>query len=331
MPDDDKKRVKDEHHDHVDKKWQLSEEMNEFTAKLTEKFPELRITSGKREGSGKSHHHTGDAIDIGKEHANVYDYLMNTKEGLSLMGQFGLGVIDETDPVMMAKTGATGPHFHIGKDTHYASQTNARLNRFDEYYTFPSREDAKYKKDESGKWMINLGEGTKGQYVPIATDYESRAAALDKMAQKVMVEPEKVYAFNASNPAYDHNKSTTTVAEDGTVTIDSPVPFQLVEGAPVPIQNFMADLAKEKEKSEIKEKKTKESEARKRIEEAKAIKAKKREQFIEELSKMNTDDQLKEAQPNRQREQLRYQKTDMDFQDQQRLPELPSIFQIPQQ
>ena len=28
----------------------------------------------------------------------------------------GLGVLDETSPSMMARTGATGKHFHIGPD-----------------------------------------------------------------------------------------------------------------------------------------------------------------------------------------------------------------------
>lgn len=331
MADDEKKRVKDEHHDHEHKKWQLSEEMGEFTSRLTDMFPELRITSGRRDGDGSSHHHTGDALDIGKEHTDVYDYLMNTQDGLTLMGEFGLGVIDETDPAMMVKTGATGPHFHIGRDDHYASQAQQRLNTFDEYYTFPSREGAKYKKDAEGKWTINLGSQTQNQYVSLRGDYDSRATALDKMAQKVEVKPDQVSAFFANNPTFDYGASSGTVSTDGSVSIDSPIPLEIINNAPEHVQHFMQDVMKEKDKNDINSKKTKQSEARKRVEEAKKAKAKKQQRFMEELSKMNTDGFQKEAAPSKQKQKLRHQKVEIDFQDQQKLPNMPSIFTIPKQ
>ena len=94
----------------------------------------LLLTSGRRQASdgvGKyskvSLHNTGNAFDMKALHTDDYYYLMNTKEGLSLMNKFGLGIIDETDPEMLKKTGGTGAHFHIGKDSKYANQTKERL------------------------------------------------------------------------------------------------------------------------------------------------------------------------------------------------------------
>lgn len=101
---------------------------------LTGKY--LQITSGKRESSSKvgksskiSRHNTGDAIDVSASHKDDYRFLMNTKEGLDLLTKYGLGVIDETDPEELKRTGGTAPHFHIGKDSFYAKQTKDRYNK----------------------------------------------------------------------------------------------------------------------------------------------------------------------------------------------------------
>jgi len=40
----------------------------------------------------------------------------------------GYGLLDETDPKVMKQTGATGAHFHIGKDTNPARQYAARAS-----------------------------------------------------------------------------------------------------------------------------------------------------------------------------------------------------------
>ena len=94
----------------------------------------FKLTSGKRDSSpsGKfSHHHNGDALDFSHVDYEEYNFLMNTKEGLSLMSRYNLGVIDETDPEMMKKTKATGAHFHVGKDTKYSAKIKERLSTWD--------------------------------------------------------------------------------------------------------------------------------------------------------------------------------------------------------
>lgn len=123
-------RAKDEHstHNHVTEG--LSDDLTHFYDELSVKFPSIRVTSGRRESSpsgGFSHHHHGDAIDIGKEHTDVYDYLYNTPEGLGLMTKYKLGILDETNPGTLEKTGGTGPHFHIGKDSATATTAQTRF------------------------------------------------------------------------------------------------------------------------------------------------------------------------------------------------------------
>ena len=103
---------------------------------LKQKFPDLKITSTLRNSSqsiGKnsktSRHNVGEAFDISHTNKNVYDYL-NSYEGLNLLNRYGLGVLDETNPETMKKTGATGPHFHIGADSTLVSTTRNKLSSF---------------------------------------------------------------------------------------------------------------------------------------------------------------------------------------------------------
>lgn len=128
-------RIKDEHKHHQDCLGEISPRMRAFVDELEVMFPKLRYTSGKRSPSDKvgkfsdeSKHNTGNAVDIGAEHTDVYYKLMNTKEGIELMRKHGVGIMDETDPKIQANTGATGPHFHIGIDPGLVANTNNRYN-----------------------------------------------------------------------------------------------------------------------------------------------------------------------------------------------------------
>lgn len=86
---------------------------------------DVRVTSGVRKGaktkSGRtSYHSSGDAIDIVPINGETFESLLSKIKGskkiVSYMKEHGLGLIDETTSEMMRKTGATGAHFHIGKD-----------------------------------------------------------------------------------------------------------------------------------------------------------------------------------------------------------------------
>lgn len=130
MPD----RIKDKQEVHNHYLDGVDDNMKSFYTELTQIYPGIRVTSGKRKTSpsGKfSHHHTGKAIDIGREHADVYNFLMNDRKGLELLNKHGLGIIDETDPATMEKTHATAPHFHIGPDNAYRKVVQDRLKNFD--------------------------------------------------------------------------------------------------------------------------------------------------------------------------------------------------------
>lgn len=85
----------------------------------------FRITSGLRPGAktkqGKmSHHAAGNAIDVtpikGQTYADLTTKIRNSPEFVKWMREHGYGIYDETTANVMAKTGASGAHWHIGPD-----------------------------------------------------------------------------------------------------------------------------------------------------------------------------------------------------------------------
>ena len=95
----------------------LDPNMRSFVNELSEVFgqDELFITSGWRGKDEKSFHYTGNAIDI-RPNPKVWDYLVNNRGGMEMMAKYGLNILDESDPEILAKTKGTGAHFHIGPD-----------------------------------------------------------------------------------------------------------------------------------------------------------------------------------------------------------------------
>ena len=108
----------------------LKKNMVGFTDELTKVFPDLQVTSSFRpraftKQGAVSRHAKGEAVDIAPD-KRVYEYLWNTKEGLSLLNKYNLGVLDETTPEMLAKTDGTGAHYHIGMDSTVVSKARDR-------------------------------------------------------------------------------------------------------------------------------------------------------------------------------------------------------------
>lgn len=102
----------------------------------TGRYP--RFTSGKRTPKQKvghahetSMHNQGRAIDIAADY-EMFNILYNTPDGLGLLNRYNLGVLDETSEAAMAKTGATGPHYHIGVDPALVSRASKRYNTYKE-------------------------------------------------------------------------------------------------------------------------------------------------------------------------------------------------------
>ena len=99
----------------------LDNDLLGFHNELYKLFPNMVITSGRRYGNGvgklgnKSRHNLGQAIDI-KVNNDIKNFLLSN-DGITLMKKYKVGFLDESDPDTMRKTGATGPHFHIGKDS----------------------------------------------------------------------------------------------------------------------------------------------------------------------------------------------------------------------
>lgn len=100
--------------------------MQHILDKLADAGISVRATSGARKAGtagkagNKSHHVPGNAIDIVPDNGETWDSMkQKIKSNPELLAYFrnnGLGIIDETNPETMRRTGATGAHWHIGPD-----------------------------------------------------------------------------------------------------------------------------------------------------------------------------------------------------------------------
>lgn len=80
----------------------------------------LELTSGRRSSDQKigkysktSKHNTGDAIDFSAMNSDIFNFYKNDDEGIALVKKHNASLLDETTAEAMAKTGATGKHYHI--------------------------------------------------------------------------------------------------------------------------------------------------------------------------------------------------------------------------
>lgn len=99
--------------------------MQELLDKFADAGISLRITSGYRPGArtkqgNQSWHSQGYALDVTPGTNETWDSLRqklrNSPDLIKYMQDQGFGIIDETTPEMQSRTGATGAHWHIGKD-----------------------------------------------------------------------------------------------------------------------------------------------------------------------------------------------------------------------
>lgn len=88
----------------------------------------LRITSGTRPGAttkqgNQSWHSQGRALDITpvagqtpEDFKDLAEKIRNSPDLVKYMQDHGYGILDETTPEALARTGGTGAHWHIGPD-----------------------------------------------------------------------------------------------------------------------------------------------------------------------------------------------------------------------
>lgn len=83
----------------------------------------LQVTSGLRPGAktksgNDSRHGVGEAVDVSfpKLGSKAYDAILKDQDVVKYMMEKGLTAINEYDPKIMNKTGATSPHIHFGFD-----------------------------------------------------------------------------------------------------------------------------------------------------------------------------------------------------------------------
>lgn len=93
-----------------------------FRNELYDLFPDkVKVTSTKRYGNNvgkagnKSRHNKGQALDLGFD-KDIQKFLYTAK-GDALLRKYNLGFLDESLEHNLKKTGGTGAHFHIGKDS----------------------------------------------------------------------------------------------------------------------------------------------------------------------------------------------------------------------
>ena len=60
----------------------------------------------------------------------LIDIIMNNANARKWFQSHGFGILDETSASMMARTGATGKHFHIGPDKIALSGWNDLLRKY---------------------------------------------------------------------------------------------------------------------------------------------------------------------------------------------------------
>ena len=102
--------------------------MRELLDKFEEAGISVRVTSGvenrKTKSGKKSKHSIADAIDItpikGQTYTDLKNQIMKNPELLKYMRENNIGIIDETDPLIKMKTGATGDHWHISRNENFA-------------------------------------------------------------------------------------------------------------------------------------------------------------------------------------------------------------------
>ena len=91
----------------------------------------------------KSRHNLGQAIDI-KVNNDIKNFLLSN-DGITLMKKYKVGFLDESDPDTMRKTRATGPHFHIGKDSKLVGNYTTTPNYINYYpLQLPSSNNYEY-------------------------------------------------------------------------------------------------------------------------------------------------------------------------------------------
>lgn len=108
----------------VSYKGRTSDELNTIVQMFADAGIGIRVTSGYRANAKTkqghvSHHSTGNAIDIvptDGDFSQLEIKLSKHPEIINYMRQHGLGILRETTPDAMRRTGATGKHWHIGPD-----------------------------------------------------------------------------------------------------------------------------------------------------------------------------------------------------------------------
>ena len=137
----------------------LDNDLIGFYNELYKIFPNVNITSGRRYGNGvgklgnRSRHNVGQAVDIAPD-SKIGEFL-KSNNGKILLSKYNLGFLDETNPETMKKTGATGAHFHIGKDSTLVGKNN-NIVKTESQVTYPNVELIDYSQSQFDNYMSQV-------------------------------------------------------------------------------------------------------------------------------------------------------------------------------
>lgn len=187
----------------------------------------VKVTSGTRQGAktkqGRtSFHSTGEAIDIvpiGQTYSQLRSQITSKPELVKYMRENGYGILDETTPEMLARTGGTGAHWHIGRDRiatdnfrQWFGKNGGVIPKYQNGKQLPDYEDLVKKVElygrqfyQSNHWK-NLSEQEKGKFMEykVRSGMNNTAGQMAKFTGDLLSSPkraiEAVVTKTTNNP-----------------------------------------------------------------------------------------------------------------------------------
>ena len=198
----------------------LDKDITNFISELQKKFPDVVITAGFRENAvtkfgKKSRHSTAEAVDI-RINPEISDWLYNTKEGITTLNKYGLGMLDESKK----ENQKFGNAIHAGKDT--ALVERAR-NRYKELFGYDYGQEPVQKQEEI-LYELPSKSTTIVNNLPKSEESVNFAEQINKLEQdnlKKQAELEKAYEqVNNSFQYKQPNQEEQVVYEEQTPNVN---------------------------------------------------------------------------------------------------------------
>lgn len=197
----------------------------------------VRVTSGTRQGAttkqGKtSFHSTGEALDItpiNQTYAQLRSQIASKPELVRYMKENGYGILDETTPEMLARTGGTGAHWHIGRDRiatenfrQWFGKNGGVIPKYQNGKQLPDYEDLVKKAETYGRQFYqsnhwkNLSEQEKGKFMEykVRSGMNNVAQQMIKAATDIITSPKRAIEAVATQVTNEPNDWRSIINPD---------------------------------------------------------------------------------------------------------------------